>query len=256
VSIELTDSLKSLLKETATQLKGAAKRRFQAQTVISLGHGGQLIAQNELGWDRKTIRKGIKELTTGITCIDNYSAKGRWKVEEHLPNLLEDLKKLVDSQSQTDPSFKSQRLYTRLTASEVRKLYQDNGGENNSRRTQFMKRIVEFAQSHHLNIRLAYYPPYHSKYNPIERTWAMLENHWNGSILDEIETALNFAKTMTWKGKHPVVKLVTQTYETGVKLTNEAMSDLEKQIERLTNSTHEKFSNLGKWFVDICCGST
>lgn len=135
-------------------------------------------------------------------------------------------------------------------------LNQDNGGENNSRRTQFMKRIVEFAQSHHLNIRLAYYPPYHSKYNPIERTWAMLENHWNGSILDEIETALNLAKTMTWKGKNPVVKLVTQTYENGVKLTNQAMSAIEEQIQRLTNSTHEKFSNLGKWFVDICCGST
>jgi hypothetical protein len=122
VSIELTDSLKILLQETANQLKGAAKRRFQAQTVMGLGHGGQLIAQNELGWDRKTIRKGIKELTTEITCIDNYSGKGRWKAEEHLPNLLQDIKKLVDSQSQTDPSFKSQRLYTRLTASKVRKL--------------------------------------------------------------------------------------------------------------------------------------
>lgn len=71
VSIELTDSLKSLLQETATQLKGAARRRFQAQTVIGLGYGGQLIAQNELGWNRKTIRKGIQELSTGITCIDN-----------------------------------------------------------------------------------------------------------------------------------------------------------------------------------------
>jgi hypothetical protein len=88
-------------------------------------------------------------------------------------------------------------------------LNQDNGPENNSRRTQFMKRIVEFAQEYKLNICLAYYPPYHSKYNPIERTWAVLENYWNGSILDEIETALNFAKNMTWNGKHPVVKLVT-----------------------------------------------
>ena len=76
VSIELTDSLKSLLKETATQLKGAAKRRFQAQTVMGLGYGGQLIAQNELGWDRKTIRIGIQDLTTGITCFDNYSDRG------------------------------------------------------------------------------------------------------------------------------------------------------------------------------------
>lgn len=90
-------------------------------------------------------------------------------------------------------------------------IHQDNGAENNSRRTQFMKRIVEFSQEFKLNVRLAYYPPYHSKYNPIERTWAILENYWNGSILDEIETALNFAKNMKWKGKHPVVKLVTQT---------------------------------------------
>jgi transposase len=76
-------------------------------------------------------------------------------------------------------------------------LNQDNGGENNSRRTQFMKRIVEFAHQYRLNIRLAYYPPYHSKYNPIERTWGILEKYWNGSILDEVETALKFAQNMT-----------------------------------------------------------
>ena len=119
-----------------------------------------------------------------------------------------------------------------------------------------MKRIVEFAQKHQLNIRLAYYPPYHSKYNPIERTWAVLENHWNGSILDEVETALNFARTMKWKDKHPVVKLVNESYETGVKLTKKAMSQIEKQISRLTNSTHELYPNLSNWFIDICCGQT
>ncbi|GAB1539651.1 hypothetical protein NUACC21_23180 [Scytonema sp. NUACC21] len=133
---------------------------------------------------------------------------------------------------------------------------QDNGGENNSRRTQFMKRIVEFSQEHKLNIRLAYYPPYHSKYNPIERTWAVLENYWNGSILDEVETALNFAQNMTWKGQHPVVKLVTQTYKNGIKLTKQAMLTIEKQIKRLTNSTDEDFPNLGKWFIDIYCETT
>jgi hypothetical protein len=133
---------------------------------------------------------------------------------------------------------------------------QDNGGENNSRRTQFMKRIVEFAQEYKLNIRLAYYPPYHSKYNPIERTWAVLENHWNGSILDEVETALHFAKTMTWNGQHPVVKLVTQTYSSGVRLTKKAMKEIENKIERLTNFTEDSLPKLGKWFIDICCGVT
>lgn len=135
-------------------------------------------------------------------------------------------------------------------------LNQDNGPENHSRRTQFMKRIVEFAQTYKLNIRLAYYPPYHSKYNPIERTWAVLENHWNGSILDEVETALRLAQTMTWKGKNPVVKLVTTTYETGIKLTKKAMNQIESQIKRLTNTPPDNSPDLGKWFIDICCGAT
>jgi hypothetical protein len=76
--------------------------------------------EGELGWNRVTIGKGIKELTSGITCIDNYQGRGRYKAEEHLPNLLDDIKNLVDGQSQTDPSFKSKRLYTRLSAAQVR----------------------------------------------------------------------------------------------------------------------------------------
>ena len=120
MSIQLTDSLKNLLKETAHQLKGAAKRKVIAQTVMALGYGGQSLAERELGWNRVTIGKGIKELTTGITCVDNYRGRGRYKAEEHLPNLLEDIKNLVDAQSQIDPSFKSQRLYTRLSAAQVR----------------------------------------------------------------------------------------------------------------------------------------
>ncbi len=99
MSIELTDSLKNLLKETASKLKGSTRRRFQAQTVMELGYGGQLLAQKELGWDRNTIRKGIKELTAGITCVDNYSGRGRLSALAHLPKLLEDIKKLVDSHS-------------------------------------------------------------------------------------------------------------------------------------------------------------
>ena len=67
----------------------------------------------------------------------------------------------------------------------------DNGPENHSRRTQFMHRIVEFVRHSGLSVRLVYYPPYHSKYNPIERCWGILENHWNGSILDSVEAVLD-----------------------------------------------------------------
>ena len=119
----------------------------------------------------------------------------------------------------------------------------DNGPESQSRRTQFMHRLVEFAQRSHLTIRLAYYPPYHSKYNPVERCWGILEHHWNGALLDSVEAVIQYASTMTWKGKHPLVALVTTTYQTGVKLTKEAMQAVETQLQRLPH--------LGKWFVDI-----
>lgn len=54
---------------------------------------------------------------------------------------------------------------------------------------------------------------------------------------------LAYAGTMTWKGSHPTVKRVTTAYQTGVKLTQEAMKQVEKQLQRLPG--------LEKWFVDI-----
>jgi transposase len=119
----------------------------------------------------------------------------------------------------------------------------DNGPESHSRRTQFMQRLVAFAQRSHLTIRLAYYPPYHSTYNPIERCWGILEQHWNGALLDSLEAVIQYASSMTWKGKHPLVTLVTTPYQTGVKLTKKAMQAVETQLQRLPH--------LDKWFVDI-----
>ncbi len=83
----------------------------------------------------------------------------------------------------------------------------DNGPESSGVRTQFLKRMVEFVDSIDRAVQLLYYPPYHSKYNPIERCWGVLECHWNGAKLTSAETMLEWAKSMTWKGLHPVVEL-------------------------------------------------
>ena len=392
----LTEELKMLFIETAKTLKGSERRVFMARVVKMLGPGGQRRAEAELGWDRDTIRKGTHELESGFRCYDNYSGRGRKRAEELWPELLDDIKAIVDEQSQTDPSFKTTRLYTRMSAAEVRQqlieqkgyqaaelpteetirsklnelgyypdrvqksqplkkipetdaifeqlhqvnraadedetvlrlsldakaavliglfsrdgqtrvtvkaldhdfdpkqkvipfgiflpqynelylyftqsrvtsdfivdclvdfwlsvqerfpqvktllLNQDNGPENHSRRTQFIKRLLDFVDEFQMTVELAYYPPYHSKYNPIERVWAVLEKHWNGSLLDTLTTVLKFAQTMTWHGRHPVVKFVKKTYRTGVRLTQKAMAELEKRLERLPG--------LEKWFVTI-----
>ncbi len=120
---------------------------------------------------------------------------------------------------------------------------QDNGPETHSRRTQFMQRITQFVDHFQIAVQLAYYPPYHSKYNPIERVWGFLEQHWNGSLLDSVETILNFARSFSFRQVKPVVRFVSKAYRTGVKLTQKQMRRLEQRFQRL--------EGLEKWFVLI-----
>jgi hypothetical protein len=118
--MKLTFDLKQLYQKTAEKLKGSDKRIFMAQVVKTLGRGGQRLAQRELGWCRDTIRKGTHELESNISCCDSFSHRGRKRAEYHLPNLLADIEILVSNQSQTDPTFATDRLYTRISAAAVR----------------------------------------------------------------------------------------------------------------------------------------
>ena len=394
--MELSRELKEIFKETSQSLQGYACRVFQAKVVEMLGEGGQRQAEEELGWNRGTIRKGQRELAGQFCYLDHTHKRGRKPVEEELPNLLNDLEEIASRVSQTDPTFQTSQLYIRLSAPQVRQalidekgyqdeelpcvdtirqklnqlgyslkkvkksaplkkkpetdaiferlaqinaqadadatklrlsvdakatvllgrlsrggysrvevkaldhdyqtdgkvtplgvflpqtnelfiflttsrvtsdfivdcikqvwltikdtypevhtlvINQDNGPECHSRRTQFMKRITEFADQTQQTIELAYYPPYHSKYNPIERVWGVLETHWNGTLLETVDTVFHMAQSMTYNAVHPVVQIVEKSYDTGVKLTAKAMKLLELRFERL--------HGLEKYFVRI-----
>ena len=92
--------------------------------------------------------------------------------------------------------------------------------------------MVEFADTIGTSIHLLYYPPYHSKYNPIERCWGILEQHWNGAKLVDVKTMLAWARSMTWKGLHPIVHLNQKVYQKGISLTKTAMREIERRLER------------------------
>jgi hypothetical protein len=125
-------------------------------------------------------------------------------------------------------------------------IHADNGPESHSRRTEVSCSVC-------WNLLSGIRSPYVSRIiHPIiaktirsNEVRGILEQHWNGALLDSVEAVIQYAKTMTWKGNHPVVELVTTTYQTGVKLTKEAMDAVETQLQRLPS--------LGKWFVDINC---
>ena len=119
----------------------------------------------------------------------------------------------------------------------------DNGPENQSRRTQFLMRMVEFVHAVGVPVSLAYYPPYHSKYNAIERVWGVLENHWRGELLDSREKVFGLAESMTRKGRHPQIVKLPGVYAKGMSLSKPEMAHYESLVQR-----HE---GLERWFVDI-----
>jgi hypothetical protein len=110
-----------VLIDTARTLKASQRRLFMARTVQAMGWGGQRWAQEHLGWCRETIRKGMHELRTGMTCVDAFHCRRRKPAEEHLPRLLDDIRAIADGQSQADPKFQTKRLFTRISAAEVRR---------------------------------------------------------------------------------------------------------------------------------------
>ena len=123
---KFSPELKLFLNETRSNLKGCERRKFMAKVVRLMGKGGQRRAEKELGWDRKTIQKGTKELDSGFDCIDNFSGRGRKPIEEKLPNLLDDIKDIIEPTSQCDPTFRTTQLYSPLTGVEVlRRLRED-----------------------------------------------------------------------------------------------------------------------------------
>jgi hypothetical protein len=382
----LTLSIIEDLRLAASNMTGAIRRTFQATMTEKYCNGSARLAEKTFGWNRNTVKTGLAEKRTGITCAGSQSAfSGNKTWEEKHPEIAETLHKLAEEHSQQDPTFKTTLSYTRLTAKEalsqlrtlgyteeqlpsqssmsvilnrmgyrLRKVVKakpqkkipetdaifnnvqekdaeakldasikrlsidckatvkigeysrggetrgdneaadhdmgctekytpfgildenngqlnvtfgsscktsdfivdnieewwndlnteeqqnttkiqiklDNGPEISGVRTQFLNRIVEFSDTIRKPIQLLYYPPYHSKYNPIERCWGVLELHWNGAKLIDANTMIEWAKSMTWKGISPIIKLTKKVYKKGVTLTKKAMEGIEARLKR------------------------
>src|SRR5262249_13269410 len=111
-------------------------------------------------------------------------------------------------------------------------IYLDTGPKNSGTRTQWLKRMVEFADWSGLTIRLVYYPPYHSKYNPIQRFWSAVEKKWGGTPRNSLEVMLKQAQRMPWLKRHPVIKRLEGDYAEGVRLSKKQMKPYEARLQR------------------------
>ena len=74
----------------------------------------------------------------------------------------------------------------------------------------------------------------------IERCWGLLEAPWSGTLLNRRTTVLEWARTMTWNGIHPVVELLDRVYEKGVKITKKLFRPIAERLKR--NQAIPKYS--------------
>lgn len=122
------------------------------------------------------------------------------------------------------------------TCSGIKRLviYLDNGPHNSGRRRPFLKRLIDFVDATGLELRLVYYPPYHSKYNPIERCWSALEKKWGGALLNSLQVILYWASRMTWQGKAPAVQTLEGEFPYVATIADKDWKPYAARLERST----------------------
>jgi hypothetical protein len=180
-----------------------------------LTRGDNQASDHDMGCQEKYVPCGIVDEESAALHITFGSS---YKTSDFIVDVIE---------AKWDTMDEQEKAATRLI-----QIKMDNGPESSGRRTQFLHRMVQLADSINKPIQLLYYPPYHSKYNPIERCWGILELQWNGTKLIDAETMLEWAKQMTWKGVHPVVELSRKVYHKGISLGKAAMEAVEARLKR------------------------
>ena len=117
----------SLLRQGANRLKGYERRLFMAEVTMQLWDGNPRIAERRFGWGRETVAKGLHELKQGVRCLEDFSARGRPRLEDQTPQLAQDIRAIVEPHTQADPELKSERRYSNLSAAEVLEALQEKG---------------------------------------------------------------------------------------------------------------------------------
>jgi DDE family transposase len=113
------DCYESLLHQGANRLTGHERRLFMAEVTLKLCDGNPRKAERRFGWGRETVAKGLHELQQGVRCLENFSARGRPRLEDKTPQLAQDIRAIVEPHTQADPELKSARRYSNLSAAEV-----------------------------------------------------------------------------------------------------------------------------------------
>ena len=117
----VSDIVVGLVSRLVAQVPWPDRRLAMADATEALLEGKKRVAEDVFGWGRSTVELGMNEARTGIVCLNDLSGRRKPKTEEKHPQLLADIRALVDPKSQADPHLRTTLSYTNVTAATVRK---------------------------------------------------------------------------------------------------------------------------------------
>ena len=103
------------------------RRRAMADVTMSLLDGRPRVAESVFGWGRSAVTLGINELRTGISCVNDLSARRKPKAEEKDSQLIADIREIIEPQTQADPQLRTALGYTNMTAQAVYDALKEKG---------------------------------------------------------------------------------------------------------------------------------
>ena len=111
----------------------------------------------------------------------------------------------------------------------------DGGGSNGSRTYIFKQDLQDLVNEMGICIRVAHYPPYCSKYNPIERRlFSQVTRACQGVLFDSLSTVVSLmSRTSTRTGLRVTVRVLEKIYETGRKAAESFKANMPIEFDEI-----------------------
>jgi hypothetical protein len=103
------------------------RRLAMAEVTQHLLDGKPRVAEYVFGWSRESVKTGLEELRTGVPQVNDLSKRRKPKTEEKYPQLVEDIRVLMEPQSRAESHLRTALAYTNLTAAAVRNALLEKG---------------------------------------------------------------------------------------------------------------------------------
>ena len=127
---EIPSSVVELVQRLVERIPWPARRQAMADATKTLLKGKPRVAEAVFGWGRTTVELGMNELRTGLACLNDLSKRRKPRTEEKYPQLLVDLRNIMDPESHAESPLRTSFSYTNLTAEAVRSALLEKGWSN------------------------------------------------------------------------------------------------------------------------------